>query len=169
VVFGAPGKSDLHFAGLGAGFLLMEVAVISRFGLFWGSTWIVSSIVISLILMAILVANLSYIGIGRRAPYPLIYGAIGLLLLMVYLVPLTSSWVILLYLAPFVAIGWLFAQSFDGAVTPSKALAYNLFGSLVGGLSESLSFVTGISSLILVGMVYYAFSAVFAGSAGTSK
>ncbi|MDH5511066.1 MAG: methyltransferase domain-containing protein [Nitrospinota bacterium] len=162
--FGAPGKSDIHFMGLGAGFLLMEVAVISRFGLFWGTTWIISSIVISLILMAILVANSIYLLRGKGLAFPIIYAIIFSSLVAVYLVPLTSGWVILLYMVPFVAIGLLFAQSFDNAATPSTALAYNLFGSLVGGLSESFSFIFGISALILVGMIFYGFSAAFAGA-----
>ena len=163
-MFGSPGKSDLHFMGLGAGFLLMEVAVISRFGLFWGTTWIISSIVISQILVAILVANSLYLWRGKGLPFPVIYAIIFVSLAAVYMVPLTSGWVILLYMVPFVAIGLLFAQSFDNAPVPSKALAYNLFGSLVGGLSESLSFVFGISALILVGMVFYGFSAAFVGA-----
>jgi len=163
-MFGSPGKSDLHFMGLGAGFLLMEVAVISRFGLFWGTTWIISSIVISQILVAILVANSLYLWRGKGLPFPVIYAIIFVSLAAVYMVPLTSGWVILLYMVPFVAIGLLFAQSFDNAPVPSKALAYNLFGSLVGGLSESLSFVFGISALILVGMVFYGFSAIFTGA-----
>ncbi|MDH4182771.1 MAG: methyltransferase domain-containing protein [Nitrospinota bacterium] len=165
-VFGAPGKSDLHFAGLGAGFLLMEVAVISRFCLFWGATWIVSSIVISMILVAILLANSIHLARGKGFSYPVLYALIGISLAAVYLAPLSSGWMILLYLAPFVAIGMLFAKSFDSSQVPSKALAYNLFGSLVGGMSESLSFITGISALILVGIGFYAFSAIFAGAVG---
>jgi len=160
-MFGKPARSDWHFAGLGAGFLLLEVAVISRFSLFWGTTWVISSIVISMILITILVANSVYIYRGKGAPYPVIYGAILMSLGAIYMVPLTSGWVILLYMVPFVAIGLLFAQSFDNSATASKALAYNLFGSLIGGLSESFSFVYGISALILVGMAFYVFSALF--------
>lgn len=157
-LFGRPGANDLHFAALGAGFLLLEVGVISRFTLFWGATWLVSSVVISLILTAILIANWLYLSLPKRIPYPVIYAALAAALVMAYVTPLSSNAVILLYLIPFTIIGYLFATSFAAANTGSRALAYNLFGALVGGLSESLSFVTGLSSLILLAAGFYALS-----------
>ncbi len=159
--FGAPRKEDFHFASLGAGFLLLEVSVISRFTLFWGSTWIVSSIVISLILIAILIANILYLWRTRRAPYTAIYAALGVALAVAYFTPLESNLVALLYLVPFTIIGYLFARSFAQAQVARRALAYNLFGALVGGLSESVSYITGLSSLILIAMGFYALSFVF--------
>jgi len=160
--FGKPGVSDLHFAALGAGFLLLEVAVISRFALFWGTTWIVSSIVISLILISILIANALFLWIKRPAPYPALYAVLAVTLVALYLTPLESDWVIILYLAPFTLIGYIFAQSFNSAKLVSRALAYNLFGALVGGFSESLSFVFGLSGLVLVAFCFYALSFAFA-------
>ena len=157
-LFGRPGSDDLHFAALGAGFLLLEVGVISRFTLFWGATWLVSSVVISLILAAILIANWLYLSVPKRPSYPMIYAALAAALVVAYVTPLSSNAVILLYLVPFTIIGYLFATSFAAAPTGSRALAYNLFGALVGGLSESVSFVTGLSSLILLAAGFYALS-----------
>lgn len=155
---GKPGKNDWHFAALGAGFLLLQVSVISRFALFWGATWLVSSIVISLILIAILIANGIFLSIRRHIPYPLLYGLLAAMLIVLYFTPLESNLNILFYLAPFTVIGLLFAQSFSSAKIGSKALAFNLFGALVGGLSESLSFVSGLSSLIVLALGFYIIS-----------
>ena len=161
--FGKPTGVDLHFAALGAGFLLLEVSVISRFALFWGTTWVVSSIVISLILVTILIANATFIKSKGAISYPVLYGVLALTLVAVYFVPLEANWVILLYLAPFTVIGYLFAKSFDGAENASHALGYNLFGALAGGLSESFSFIFGISALILIALGFYAVSMIARG------
>lgn len=161
--FGKPTKSDIHFAALGAGFLLLEVSVISRFALFWGATWLVSSIVISMILAAILLANAVYIRTGGSIGYVPLYSAVAAAMLMVYFAPLTSNFMVAAYLVPFAVIGYVFAKSFDTTKDgASRALAYNLFGALFGGLSESLSFVFGLSALILVAFGFYAISFVAA-------
>ncbi|MBF0169844.1 MAG: methyltransferase domain-containing protein [Nitrospinae bacterium] len=160
VFFGRPGRSDLHFAALGAGFLLLEVGVISRFALFWGSTWLVSSIVITLILLAILAANTLYLKRRKKIGYPALYGALLLTLGGLYLLPLTSNLMAILYLVPFTLIGYLFARSFDEAESAGRALGYNLLGALVGGLAESASFVTGLSALILIAAGFYLLSAI---------
>jgi len=157
-LFGKPMKKDIHFASLGAGFLLLEVSIISRFSLFWGTTWIISSIVISLILVAILIANAFFIRYGSQVPYRILYPLIFGSLLAIYFVPLESNLIVCLYIFPFILIGYLFAKSFNAAETASRPLAFNLFGALAGGLSESFSFVFGISSLIFVGIGFYVIS-----------
>jgi hypothetical protein len=49
----------------------------------------------------------------------------------------------------------VFIRSFAGCNDRARALGSNLIGALVGGLLESLSFVTGIRALvILVGAFY---------------
>jgi len=51
--------------------------------------------------------------------------------------------------------GMIFIRSFEACVDKSRALGSNLMGALVGGLLESLSFVTGIRALaVLVGLFY---------------
>jgi hypothetical protein len=160
IFFGRPTSSDIHFAALGAGFLLLEVSVISCFALFWGTTWVVASIAISLILAAILIANWLYLSLKRPVDYKWLYLLIVGGLVVIYFTPLESNWLILLYLAPFTAIGFLFAKSFDSAALGSRALAFNLFGALVGGMSESLSFIIGISGLIPVAIGFYLISLI---------
>jgi spermidine synthase len=166
VGFGAPKRSDIHFAALGAGFLLLEVGVISRFALFWGATWIISSIIISIILLAILAANTAYLKLPKKIGYGPLYGMIFASLAGLYVLPLTSNLAAILYLIPFTLIAYLFATSFDRAERPGRALGFNLLGALVGGLTESASFVTGLSALILIAILFYFVSAKTAGPAG---
>jgi spermidine synthase len=160
-LFRKPGATDYHFAALGAGFLLLEVSVISRFALFWGATWIVSSIVITLILISILAANGLFLWLNRKIDYRYLYAGLTVMLVSIYFIPLESNLVVLVYFAPFTLIGFIFAQSFDAAPIGSRALAFNLFGALVGGLSESLSYVSGLSSLILLALCFYIISGLF--------
>jgi hypothetical protein len=51
--------------------------------------------------------------------------------------------------------GLIFIRSFAACTNKARALGSNLIGALVGGLLESLSFVTGIRALVvLVGLFY---------------
>ena len=53
--------------------------------------------------------------------------------------------------------GIIFIQSFSRAERPNVAFGSNLLGAGVGGLLESISFVTGIKALVvLVGLFYAA-------------
>jgi hypothetical protein len=57
--------------------------------------------------------------------------------------------------APVFFAGLVFIQSFATCTDKTRALGSNLIGALVGGLLESLSFVTGIRALVvLVGLFY---------------
>jgi len=156
---GRPSATDVHFAALGAGFLLLEVALISRFALWWGATWLVSSIVLTLILLAILAANATFLRSKGALSYPALYLALFVCLAIIYRTPLTSNWTVALYVVPFAVIGYLFAKSFDrsGAAAP-RALAFNLVGALFGGLSESASYIIGLSGLLGLAIVFYAVS-----------
>ena len=46
--------------------------------------------------------------------------------------------------------GVVFARSFAAADRKDRALGANLFGSLAGGLPQTLTFVVGIKALLLV-------------------
>ncbi|HYM13147.1 MAG TPA: methyltransferase domain-containing protein, partial [Bryobacterales bacterium] len=51
------GSIQWHFFFLGAGFLLLEAQIISKFALLFGTTWVVNSVVISGVLVLIVAAN----------------------------------------------------------------------------------------------------------------
>jgi hypothetical protein len=55
----------------------------------------------------------------------------------------------------------IFAKAFSAVESPSKALAANLLGALVGGLLEYLDMWTGLRGLNLIALLLYALSAVF--------
>jgi hypothetical protein len=56
--------------------------------------------------------------------------------------------------------GIVFIRSFAGAEFSGAALGSNLLGALVGGVLESLSFWTGLRSLLLIAALLYAASAI---------
>lgn len=163
-------KLEWHFFFLGAAFLLLEFQNISKSTLLFGSTWLVNSYVITGILLLILLANLVVAKLKINNIH-LLYILLILSSLIVYFLPLEifsglEYWIravvvsIILNIPIFFA-GMIFIISFRK--TPSKDLAYgsNLIGAAVGGILESLSFVTGINTLLLIVVVLYAMSFVF--------
>ncbi|MGH9839833.1 MAG: hypothetical protein ACREEM_13710 [Blastocatellia bacterium] len=55
---------------LGAGFMLLETRSITSLSLFYGSTWVVNSVVIAVILLAVFLANLAVMNFPRLRPGP---------------------------------------------------------------------------------------------------
>ena len=161
---GVTGVSDGHFFALGAAFLLLEVQTVSRAALLFGMTWIVNAIVISAVLVMILLSNL-VAWRWPRIPQAAIITGLALTVAGLALVPLdwfnalagtTKLFAASAFLtAPVFFAGLIFIRSFATCADKSRALGSNLIGALVGGLLESLSFVTGIRALvILVGLFY---------------
>ena len=159
------GSVDLHFLLLGAGFMLLEAQIVSRMALLFGTTWMVNSIVISGLLFLIVAANLAYQQFPP-IPLPWSYAGLFLSLLVSFVVPserlLFQSFVlraaistIVLCLPVFFA-GVVFVSSFAKAHFRGSALGSNLFGSLAGGLLESLSLWFGLKSLIVLAALIYA-------------
>jgi len=163
---GSKYKLDWHFFALGAAFLLLEVQTVSRATLLFGMTWVVNAIVISAVLVMILLSNL----VAWRWPrlrQGVIVTGLALTVALLALVPLdwfnaltgpTKLFAASVFLtAPVFFAGLIFIQSFAGCTDKARALGSNLIGALVGGLLESLSFVTGIRALVvLVGLFYLA-------------
>ena len=57
--------------------------------------------------------------------------------------------------APIFFAGLIFIQSFAECADKSRALGSNLIGAVVGGLLESLAFVTGVRALVLLVGLFY--------------
>jgi hypothetical protein len=161
---GVTGGSDSHFFALGAAFLLLEVQTVSRAALLFGMTWIVNAIVISAVLVMILLSNL-VAWRWPRIPQAAIVTGLALTVAGLAWVPLdwfnaltgpTKLFAAGAFLtAPVFFAGLIFIRSFAACADKSRALGSNLIGALVGGLLESLSFVTGVRALvILVGLFY---------------
>jgi hypothetical protein len=60
-----------------------------------------------------------------------------------------------LALGPMFFAGVVFALSFRSAEDPDRAFGSNIAGSVVGGLSESLSMLLGFRYLLLVAVAFY--------------
>ncbi len=154
-----------HFFFMGAAFLLLEVQNVSKAAVVLGNTWQVNAVVISGILAMVLLAN----GIvARRPSLPLgaVYAALGLICVGVYLtdlsrlafLPFAAKALIVGGLAglPMLCSGIIFARSFAAVAAKDQALGANIFGALVGGLLQSLTFVTGTRFLLLMVAALYA-------------
>jgi SAM-dependent methyltransferase len=154
-----------QFFWLGAGFLLLEVQIVSRTALLFGTTWVVNSIVIAGLLALILAANV-VVASRPRLPAWVAYAGIVASVAVGYAVPirllLVESVVARALLAtavlclPVFFAGIAFIQSYAAAKFDAEALGSNLLGALVGGLLESLSLWSGIRSLLLFAAVFYA-------------
>jgi spermidine synthase len=165
-IVGIAGSFDWHFFALGAAFLLLEVQTVSRATLLFGMTWVVNAIVISAVLVMILLSNL-VAARWPRFPQRLIVAGLTLTVVALAFVPLdwfnalTGSMKLVVasafLTAPVFFAGLLFIRSFAACSDKANALGSNLIGALVGGLLESLSYVTGMRALVLlVGLFYVA-------------
>ena len=157
-------RVDWHFFALGAAFLLTEVQAISRAMLLFGTMWTVNAIAISAVLFMILFSNL----IAWRWPQlheRMVVAGLGISLVALATLPL--DWFNTLHVAPkliasaafltapvFFA-GLIFIRSFSMSTNKARALGSNLIGALLGGLLESLSFITGIRALVFVVALFY--------------
>lgn len=156
-----------HFFFLGAGFMLLEVHIISKVALLFGTTWIVNSIVIAGLLLMIVAANILVMFVPRM-PVWVAYVGLFVSMMLSYLLPTAqlfvgSLWLRILLVSavlclPVFFAGIIFIQSFARSEFSGKAIGSNLIGALVGGLLESLSLWSGIRVLILVGVLLYLLS-----------
>jgi SAM-dependent methyltransferase len=158
-----------HFFFLGAGFLLLEVQIISKIALLFGTTWVVNSIVVAALLLLIVAANATVSSvplISRGIAYAgiLLAAAIG------YFAPMQSlffpnPWLkglaaLTVLCLPVYFAGIIFARSFAEVSFNSEALGSNLLGAVVGGVLEAISFWTGLRALLLLSVLLYIFSAI---------
>ncbi len=153
------GRTHWHFFFMGAAFLLLEVQNISKASVILGNTWVVNAVIISGILFMILLAN----GIAHRFPklslVP-VYGLLCATCLALYFVdpsqfgflsyPVKAAIVGGLTSLPMLFSGIVFIRSFAAVSRKDAALGANLFGALVGGLLQSVSFLIGIKALLLL-------------------
>ena len=152
---------------LGQAFMLVETKSITQLSLFFGATWLVSSVVIACVLTLAFFSNWCA-GRVAREKMPFIY--VGLLLALAvdyfFQVP-TNTEIPQLGLAGIATLigclpiffgGLIFSLCFREAKAPAQYLAANLLGVAVGGLTENLCLATGIKGLVLIAMGLYAMS-----------
>jgi len=164
---GTTGSFRWHFFFLGAGFLLLEAQIISRLALLFGTTWLVNAIAIPGLLLLIVAANI-LVHLRPRIPLAFAYAGIFVAIAVGYLLPpeklffpsvtLRVLAATIMFCLPVFFAGIVFIRSFAAEHFSGRALGSNLLGALAGGLLESLSFWTGIRSLLLIAALLYAAS-----------
>jgi hypothetical protein len=155
--------SDAHFFFLGMGFLLLQTKSITDCSLYFGTTWLVTSIVIAGVLLMVLAANL--IAMRLRAPSPWQYVPLLASLLMLYLVPrhavlaqpfaVRLTWALLAVPLPIFFAGLIFSTTFRESPDPSASFGANLIGATIGGFCEYLGMALGSNALSLFVMAAY--------------
>lgn len=158
------GRPQWHFFFLGAAFMLLEVQNVSKAAVVLGNTWDVNAVIISGILAMVLLAN----GLSAavpRLPVGVAYaGLVGSCFGLYFLdlstfaflpYPTKALTVGLLTSLPMLFSGVVFVRSFAAADRKDLALGANLFGSLVGALLQTVTFVVGVKALLLIVAALY--------------
>jgi spermidine synthase len=160
-----------QFFLLGAGFLLMETQLVSRLGLYFGTTWIVNCIALTGILAVLLAANV-WVMHHRPGKLHLYYVGLCGMLIVDYVVPwyripgsgtLVGILICFAYCIPIFIAGIIFTENFRRTAGNSGAFGANMLGSVAGGLAQNLSFIFGMKALLLVSAIVYGSAAILQG------
>jgi hypothetical protein len=153
------------FAAMGGGFCLFQVYGVNQCSILFGMSWHVNAIVITAILLMALFANYMLPLIGSYIKPHIAFLLLVLVLIGFYFVnfsqfislPFASKMVIaiIFFGAPMFISGVCFAKIFEKASDPSLALGANMFGALIGGALQLLTFLLGIKSLLLIAVAFY--------------
>ncbi len=160
---GAFGRGDIHFALLGMGFLLLETKSISDSTLFFGTTWFVTLVVVTGVLLMVIGANL--LAERLRAFSFWMYAPLFAVLALLLVVPREHVlgygfsgrllWTLLVVPRPVFFAGIIFSTTFRDTLQPSAAFGANLIGAMVGGFCEYLAMALGNHRLSLLVIVAY--------------
>jgi len=158
--------SDAFFLFLGLGFLLLQTKSIVDCGLYFGTTWFVSMLVIAGILLMVLAANLTALRIPRpsRWFYVGLFASLAVTLLTPSSLVLGWSfaarlaWTVLVVPLPIFFAGILFSTTFRISADPASSFGANLVGATLGGFVEYLGMLLGYRNLSLIIIVAYAVS-----------
>ncbi len=163
---------SLFFFSMGVGFMLLETQVISRLALYFGTTWQVNGIVISVLLTALLLANHIAGFLPQRQSriwiiLPLLAGLFGAYWIPFAKIPgppaVVGAVVAAIFSVPVVFAGLLFSLEFRRVATPAAALSANVLGAAVGGLLENASLLVGMRALLPITAGIYCVAAIAAG------
>lgn len=168
-IFTNPDPANWHLFFMGSAFMLLELHAITFLSLLYGATWLTSAIVIAGILIMILLANAAvtkYDAFFSRN-VGMCYLALAATIACNYLIPAGQMLAngpaghgaaTLVAVLPMATAALIFAATLKKAKDVSGALAFNLFGAVIGGLLEYISSYTGIKSLLIASLLLYACS-----------
>jgi hypothetical protein len=155
--------ADGHFLLLGAGFLLLETKSIADCSLYFGSTWLVTMVVVAGVLLMVLAANAVAVRLNRASLW--LYLPLFASLALLSAVPRSFmlgfpfvgrlAWTMLLVPLPLFFAGLIFSVTFreaSGRLGASSAALFgaNLLGATIGGFCEYLGMATGSRWLMLL-------------------
>ncbi len=159
-------RFDWHFFFLGVAFMLLETRSLVTFGLLFGNTWMVNSLVFFAILSSVLLAILFNARIKLTHVWPLYTLLFGLLLFNYFLplkvllgisVPfLRYGLASILAFAPVFIANVVFSHSFRDSKMADIAFASNLLGAVLGGILEYAALAFGYQALLLLVTLLYA-------------
>jgi spermidine synthase len=180
-----PGKiSTWNFFFLGAGFLLLETQIVSRLALYFGATWWVNCIALSMILIVLVISTFcvdrgwasrsltsSVSGsVGKRFALLPWYACLVSSMLAIYFIPwerlpyrtlTVGSLFAAAYCVPVFFAGIIFAETFRQCADKSSCFGSNVIGAVAGGLAQNLSFIIGMKALLLLTAGFYFLAAIF--------
>src|SRR5262249_20294567 len=129
----------------GAGFMLLETTTITRMALILGSTWIVTSAAVVLVLLAALVSNIVVQKFSRPSVYQIILLLVASTLvnyaidIHIYIALASPICVLLAGLqvyCPMLASSLLFGRLFQQSEKSSYDFGMNILGAVFGGMLE---------------------------------
>ena len=146
--------------------------------LLFGTTWIVNSAVISVVLILTVLANI-LVERGPSVSTKLAYLGLAISIAAAYALPVRWLFVDNVWLRAVVAgvalclpvffAGIIFVKGFANVKFDGHAMGSNLFGALIGGMLESFSLWGGLKSLLVIALVLYAASYVFRPNMGSDS
>jgi hypothetical protein len=165
------GPDALHFASLGAAFLLLETRGLTVLALLLGSTWGVTCAVFAGILLMAFAATVAASRVRQKDDQQQRRVVLGLYaslipslaldfcvttgeLATLPLVLRVALGAVLVSL-PLFAGGVIFATSLARSGEADRALAANLVGAMAGGLMEYVAMITGFRMLVLLAGALY--------------
>ncbi len=166
--FTGSGQRSWTMFFMGAAFILVELGAISRLCLVYSASWLTSAIVINVILLFNTLATvvvMKKIG-SLKNQVNLLFVLLLSSLLISYLIPpvgdlaeslgdFSTPVLTVLMLLPCLFSGILFPILFAKEASASRALAFNIYGAVLGSLLEYISNYYGLRSLSIVAMILY--------------
>jgi hypothetical protein len=166
---GSFGATDTHFLFMGWGFLLLQTKSIGDCSLYFGTTWLVTTLVITGVLLMVLLAN--WVAINWIKSFsPRLYLPLFASLLLVLMTPrqfilgqsygLRLLWTIFIVPLPIFFAGLIFSTTFREGTNPSALFGANLLGATIGGFCEYLGMAIGSQALSYIVIGAYAASLI---------
>lgn len=158
------GTSDAHFLFMGWGFLLLQTKSIGDCSLYFGTTWFVTTLVITGVLLMVLLAN--WVAIRFVTNFsPLLYVPLFCSLALLLFVPrevilgysyaVRLAWTLLIVPLPIFFAGLIFSTTFKDGGNPSALFGSNLMGATIGGFCEYMGMWIGSEALSYIVIAAY--------------